>query len=279
MAAFKSPKSAHQLMVDPKKKKLGVYWDGNTLYFVDTDQGAPRRMASTPFAHEALQKALNNTLSPEGTKTIAFIQEILRRNKISNTAINLALPSREIIFRSFIVPWMQSKEIKGVVEFEATKYIPFALKELAYSYHAMNVTKDGNRRLRIIFVAIKKETLKRYTKLLEEAALHVSSAEPAPLSLIRALAKKEKIKEEEEVVAVIDKRDKLGRIIIVQQNTPLFVREFQLNITDNPAMDATVDAAELLRLTNEVRISLDYFNRQEKEVHVSKILYLTDDDG
>src|SRR5262245_13770654 len=128
-------------MADAKKKKLGVFWDGNTLYFVDTDQAIPRRMAATPFTQDSLQKALNNTLSPEGTKTIAFIQEILRRNKISNNMISLALPSREIIFRSFIVPWMQSKEIKGVVEFEATKYIPFVLKELAYSYHAMNVTK------------------------------------------------------------------------------------------------------------------------------------------
>ena len=43
-------------------------------------------------------------------------------------------------------------------------------------------------------------------------------------------------------------------------------------------MDSTVDAADLLRLTNEVRISLDYFNRQEKNISVSRLIYIGSDE-
>jgi Tfp pilus assembly protein PilN len=176
------------------------------------------------------------------------------------------------------VPWMQSKEIKSVVEFEATKYIPFSLKELAYSYHAMNITVDGSRRLRIIFIAIKKETLKKYTKLLEESALKIKQIEPSPISLVRTLVKKQLLAENE-IIAIIEKMEKSGKIIIVQENTPLFVREFQLAISSNPALDKTVDTGELLRLTNEVRISLDYFNRLERNINVSRIIYISSEDS
>jgi Tfp pilus assembly PilM family ATPase/Tfp pilus assembly protein PilN len=261
-------------MADPKGKNLGVYWGADMAYLVDSTQGIARRTISLPVNRETMARAQDNPLSPEGTKMIAAIQDIIRKHKITRTTVNLSLPSRDIIFRSFIVPWMQSKEIKSVVEFEATKYIPFTLKELAYSYHAMNITVDGNRRLRIIFIAIKKEALKRHTKLLEESALKIRQIEPSPISMIRALIKKQLINDKE-IVAVIEKMERSGKIVIIQESTPLFVREFQLAISSNPNLDKTVDTGELLRLTNEVRISLDYFNRQEKNIRVARIIYIS----
>ncbi|HLF18501.1 MAG TPA: pilus assembly protein PilM [Candidatus Omnitrophota bacterium] len=261
-------------MADVKKKQLGIFWDYQGLYFVETEQAQAKKIISIPIAAEILKKAENNPLSPDGSKVITTIQDILRKNKMTNNVVHLSLPSRDIIFRSFLIPWMQSKEIKSVVEFEATKYIPFTLKELAYSYHAMNLMEGSARRLRVVFVAIKKDTLSRYTKLLDEAALNVQLAEPAPLSLIRSLVHKERL-QTNQTTAIIDKREKIGKIVIVQGNTPLFVREFPLMISSNPALDASVEAAELLRLTNEVRISLDYFNRQEKSVKVEKIIFLS----
>jgi len=163
---------------------------------------------------------------------------------------------------------MQQHEVKNVVQFEISKYIPFSLEDLSFSFHPITITENGKRIIRIIFVAIKSDTLTNYVRVLRSASLHVNIVEPATSSLIRALSFKNLIPKNQ-TVALVEKEG-VGRITIIDNNIPQFVREFDLSTASNEQTEG-----EKKELSREVRISLDYFNRQNEHLNVKKILYLT----
>lgn len=253
------------------KKQLGIYWGLNSLYFIDTSSTKVLQSYSLPLPQTigggtSLEPGAFNQ---EALQFATLIQDALKRYKTSPSQVNLSLPINDIIFRSFVIPWMQAGELKGVVDFEASKYVPFPMEQLTYAFHAMNIVKDGNRRMKIIFMAIKKETLDGYLSLLNGAKLQPGLVEPSPLSIIRALTLKGEIPPNQ-TLAIIEKDEGVGKIIIVDQEVPQFVREFQLrsaNVAGDPQ-------ALMSRLTSEIKVSFDYFNRQDNQLKIQKLLFL-----
>lgn len=256
-----------------EKGQLGVFWGAEALFFVETAAAAPQRMFKIPFTTEAKGSIEGGPLSPAGMELISLIQNTVRQQKVSLANVQLSLPSRDIIFRSFVIPWMQPKEIHSVVEFEATKYIPFALEELSYSYHAMTITEETTRRIRLILAAIKKGVLENYTNILENASLNINVVEPAPVSLIRALMLKNMITPDQGV-AIIEKGKHTGKIIIVNKGIPQFVREFQL-LPASADQPKEGDARGLItNLNTEIRMSLNYFSRQDAHLNIKQIMLI-----
>lgn len=257
-----------------ENKQLGIFWGKNNLFIVTVASGKPSTIFSVPFPREAGGTSVEaGPFSPLGMEIVSIVQNTLRQHKMNSGAAYVSLPTRDIIFRSFIIPWMQPNEVKGVVDFEASKYVPFALDDLSYSFYPMTVTEGNLRRIRIIFVAIKKAVLESYKQILEQAALRVYIAEPATLSLIRVMAVKELLPKEE-TVALIEIGDEVGDIIVVDHHMPQFVREFQLRIP-GAAQENPDPQALMTRMLNEIRISLNYFSRQEERFKVKKLVLLS----
>jgi len=254
-------------------KQLGIFWGSKALYFVESIDQQPQKVFQVTFGEAEKGTTIEDGVMIPGTQRLAsLIQKAFHKQGISPSSVNLSLPTRDIIFRSFTIPWMQPNEVKGVVDFESSKYIPFALEELSYSYHPVTITVDNTKQIRIIFVAIKKDALENYTNLLENAGLGVDIVEPAPLSLIRALNLKNLIPPDK-TIALVEQGDDLGKIIIMDNGVPQFVREFQFKPTEpNGPLEKQ---ALMTQLIKEIRISLDYFNRQNSQVEISQTLLLT----
>ncbi len=256
------------------EKHLGVFWGHKSIYLVESSQENPQKIFSVPFFQGDQEPMGADILGVAGSSFAVLIQESLRTNKISPCTVNLSLSTKDIIFRSFVIPWMSSSEIRAVVEFEGSKYVPFALEELSYSYHASTFIDDGTKRIRIIFVAIKKDTLEEYIKVLEQASLEVDLTEPASLSLMRALTLKNLIPQDQ-TVAILEKSEVAGRITIVDQGVPQFVREVLLKSSSSDLGEENSDDLAF-NFLKEIRISLDYFNRQDKHLEVKKIILITE---
>ncbi|MBF0384664.1 MAG: pilus assembly protein PilM [Candidatus Omnitrophica bacterium] len=259
--------------------QLGLFWGEEKLNFVEVLSTSPVKAFSVKTGDHSVQssgvssggKFIPAGVSDEYNLSPIVSNSLLHQN-ITSSSINLSLPAKDIIFRSFILPWMQQSEIKNVVEFEASKYVPFSLDELYYSYHAMTVSISGAKKIRIIFVAIKKETLDKFIKVLLSANLTIDSVEPSPMSMIRALTLKNLLPQDK-IVAIIQKENNSGKIYVVEKGIPLFVREFQLRI---PAGQKDTGPKALMMLfINEIRISLDYFNRQNNQVQAKEIILIT----
>ena len=239
-----------------RKQQLGLFWGQKAFFFAETTGSKLSETFSAQFMQKVGMAAKGGTYIPEGMQLMSTIQEVIRKRNLAASQINLSLPTRDIIFRSFVVPWMQTHEIKGVVDFEVSKYIPFALDELSYSFHPISFNDGAVRKIRVIFVAIKKDALENYTTTLEQSGLRVGVIEPAPLSLIRVLTLKNALPLEE-TIAVVEKGEWVGKIIIAHQGVPQFVREFQMKALSSD-QEATDFKALKYRLFNEIRISLDY---------------------
>ena len=260
-----------------ESKQLGIFWGKSNLSVVGVTAGKPSTIFSVPLPREASVSSIEaGPFSPMGMEIVSIVQNTLRQHKMNSGAAYVSLPTKDIIFRSFVIPWMQPNEVKGVVDFEASKYVPFALDDLSYSFYPMTVTEGNLRRIRIIFVAIKKAVLESYKQILEQAALRIHIAEPATLSLIRIMAVKELLPKEE-TVALIEIGDEMGNIIVVDHHMPQFVREFQLRIP-GAAQENPDPQALMTRMMNEIRISLSYFNRQEERFKVKKLAFLSSTD-
>ncbi len=258
-------------------KQLGIFWGRNNLFIVAMASGKPGTIFSVPLPRDASVASIEaGPFSPMGMEIVSVVQNTLRHHKMSSGAAYVSLPTKDIIFRSFIIPWMQPNEVKGVVDFEASKYVPFALDDLSYSFYPMTVTEGNLRRIRIIFVAIKKAVLESYKQILEQAALRVHIAEPATLSLIRIMAAKELLPKEE-TIALIEIGEEMGSIMVVDHHMPQFVREFQLRVP-GAAQENPDPQALMTRMMSEVRISLNYFNRQEERLKVKRLAILSSSD-
>ncbi len=252
-------------------KQLGLYWGNNTLYFTEIISGKLTKSFSVPLDFHKTTPADDNKFISSSMQLVSTIEDQLKTHKITTTTTNLSLPTKDIIFRSFIIPWMSANEIRGVVTFEISKYIPFSLEELWYSFHPITITVNNVKKLRIIFVAVRKDTLENYTNILESAGLQISVIEPCSQSIIRTLIY-QKLISKESTTAIVEKGELAGKITIIDQSVPQFVREFQLKM---PARENANENTELIaRLVNEIRISIDYFTRQENLNPVSEIKIL-----
>ncbi|MCK5505056.1 MAG: pilus assembly protein PilM, partial [Thermodesulfovibrionia bacterium] len=257
------------------EKKLGVYWGSDALFFAETQETTSTNIFQIPFSEAVIETLKDGPASIGGMELGSDIQRILREQDLLDSPVNLSLPAKDIIFRSFVIPWMEEHEIKSVVEFEASKYIPFSLEKLSFSFYPISFTENNIKRLRIIFVAIKSDTLSSYIKILEGASLHINLSEPAPSSLIRALSLKLKsMIPKDQTIAFIEKED-VGRITVVNNDIPQFVREFHLSTMSAYNQEEEKLEDSIKKLTGEVRISLDYFNRKNEQLQVTQAILLS----
>jgi len=141
----------------------------------------------------------------------------------------------------------------------------------------MLINKNGSKRLRIIFTAIKKDALEKNMQSFEGASISINVIEPSPISLLRSLTLNNLIPQDQ-TIALVMLEPEIGQIVIVNNGVPQFVREFQLRInTAKP--DQNDPQALLTRLTNEIRVSLDYINRQDLNITVGHISFLAEANG
>lgn len=194
----------------------------------------------------------------------------LKEKKIQSKEVGLTISSKDVVFRSFLIPWMNASEVKGAVEFEARKYLPFKISELTYSYYSFPVEDGGTKSLKIILAAIKNDLLDSYCQLCESLSLKVVRIEPASVSLIRYLISKKFLSSQKQV-AIIQVDDLEGRIIVVDQGVPQLIRDFQRMPAQNQSELISQEALDA-RLFNEIRISLDYYSRQNVQGQVQEML-------
>lgn len=251
-------------MID--KKQLGLYWGQSSFSFVESDKGPAQSFLNIPF-NAALPGGMGPDV-PEGIRLTAVIQKAVMDLKTANKKINLSLPIRDIIFRSFIIPAMEPHEVKSVVEFEATKYIPIKLDELSFTYHPVPIIENNQKKIRIIFVAIRKAILERYTGILEHSGFQVLGIEPAPVSTVRVLQRQKHLSRQQ-TSAIIEIGKDQGRIIIVEFDVVQFIREFPL---PNEPADSMAFG---ITLFNDVRVSFNFYSRQNPPGKIEKIVILS----
>ncbi len=251
------------------KSQLGVYWGKEAFCIAESLKGQPDKVAYVRF--DTAIPGDQGQKIPDTLRLTALLQQILREKKILSKKANLTLSAKDVIYRSFVIPFMQPGEVKNVVDFEATKYIPIKLEDLVYTYHAIPFTEGDQKNLRILFVAARKTVLERYTNILQQAGLETEFIEPASVSLVRFLQKQGHIPRQH-ATGIIEIESEGGRITVTDKDVIQFVREFQSSIEGGGT------PAENTKFFNDIRVSFNFYQRQNPQGKLDRITLLAEKD-
>jgi len=256
----------------PGPRKLGIFWSENGFTLVETEGNLPLQavLVSLGDAVKQPDSPFSSDLN-EDLQTVAVLQKTLRDHKIDISRVYLSLPSKDVILRSFVVPAVKPEELGGLIEFEAKKYVPFDVKELAFVYHSTPLVENKIKKLRVIFCAARKDVLDRYERICEQANLVVAGAEPAVMGLAKVLVSRNHMRTDQRT-CILHVDGRVGRMMFFDRGVIQFMREFPLFA---PGGQGEPDAeAVKSRLLNEARNSMDYYDRRISNDKINEIIVL-----
>ena len=254
-------------------KVLGIYFGLKSITLVETEGPKvinnvfiPLQRLSVPGVEEKI---------PEEIKIAAAIKDEIRKNEIEAREVNLVLMGRDLIIRTFHIPVLPANELNAAVRFEARKYIPFKVEDMAYDFQ-VSLDKTNRKNL-ILFVGLKRENLNKYISIFNQLNIKVNSVEYGGFSLLR-LIQLAKVKGKGIFVVVnidLAEEDEVN-FIVLENNLPLFSRDIIISgETAFPDYNQTVKAdlaGNLEKMKIELRISLDFYLRKFPTKNISSMI-------
>jgi Tfp pilus assembly PilM family ATPase len=259
---------------------LGIYFGPKVISIAETKGKKFINKIEIPqsaiFATELEEKV------PAETKLIeivALFKDELRKNKIEAKDAVLCLCGRDLIIRTFEIPMLPKEELKGAINFEAKKYIPFKMEELISDFQ-VELDKQSRTNL-ILFVGIKKDIFERYISILDQLDIKITALEYSGFTVLRCLNLAGL--SERGVVGVlgVDLRgeDEVN-FTVLENGFPLFSRDMSLTTEHQEFMSPEEkEPTKLLeKLRTEVTVSIDYYERKFPTKIIKKIFLISNPD-
>ena len=193
---------------------------------------------------------------------VQALRKALRENNITSKKVFAALPGKDVLIRYFQMPVIPRLEWETAIKFEAKKYIPFKIEELMWDFHVVLPKGKKDGKMGVTFVAVKREVAQKYLSLFEQADLKPSVLEPAPFTLVRVLALGKQLAKDKPT-AVVDVDYGMADINIVKDGICYLTRDVSLPLEGEMLFES---------LLNEIRMSLDYYEKLFPAEVIGKIL-------
>lgn len=154
-------------------------------------------IASTPL------NAFQDSEIVDPSAVAEVISELLSDNGISATSALSAVAGQSTIVRPVRFPMMPEVELKAVIDFEAERYIPFAIDDVNISFQVVNeIEEDGAMKQEVLLVAAQKALVNSFRQVTTEAGLELKCVDVASFAVMRAIADTDQLKEDESVALV-----------------------------------------------------------------------------
>ncbi len=255
-------------------RRIGLYLTDNHIVLAETSSKDLQKAVSSSIdtSFDSSQTSSFHVEMSDEIHIVSTFQRLLRENKIDAGSVAVSIPIKDVFLRSFVVPMMPSSELNNVVYYQAKKYVPFDLKLLDFIYQAIPFVEDKQKKLRIVFYAVRKQTIERYDRILKQIDCKPVVYEPSLVSLAKQLIARNQLRLDQKTVVVYIQGD-YGQIIFYEKGVSFFVREFSMTVPDvhDPKAVADVLRANILR---EIRKSLEYYSRQFSQDKVKELLVL-----
>ena len=257
---------------------LGIYFGIKDISLVETS--GKKIVNNIRLPHPNLALAELEEKVPKDIKLMAMLKDAFRTYRINAEEAFFCLPGQDLVIRTFEIPFLPQNELKGAINFEAKKYIPFKLEELDYDFQVLFNKKDKTSL--VLFVGIKKEILANYVSIAKELNLKVNMVEYSAFSILRFL-KLSGLRDTGIMASLcfdLNNEDETN-FTVFEDGFSLFSRDFVL--TGEPVgFEQTVEAdsiAKREKLKNEIRVSLDYYKRKFSGKNIKNIFVISDKDS
>ncbi len=247
------------------KNQVGLYVDSETITVV-SGQVKASTVTVTGFAEIRVPTLLDS--GPESRqKILNDIRTAFTRAGVKSKSVSISVPGDGSMTRHFELPVLPKKEERGAVRFEAQKYVPFEAKSLYYDYETY--FDEERKRSRVVYFACKKQWVDSLSALLTLAGVKISQVELVSQSVARAFQRHAAKKADEISLVVVCNDQNTAELIVQKGGSVLTTRHIALSRTpDGSALDIPM-------FVSDVRISLDYFSENFKDIKVQRLFLVT----
>lgn len=123
----------------------------------------------------------------------AYLSALLKAVKPISKKVSLAIPGFSGLITLIELPLMKAEELEQAIPFEAHKYIPSPLEEVAFSWevvsdHSFEGNPSGKKTMEVLLVAALRKEVAKYEHYIAESGLAVDLLELEVFSLVRGVA-------------------------------------------------------------------------------------------
>ncbi|MFA5115169.1 MAG: pilus assembly protein PilM [Candidatus Omnitrophota bacterium] len=258
--------------------KLGIYFGSRVISLVEIR--GRQILNNVQISLPSVSSNASTIELPEEDKIVALVKDELEKRHIEAKEAAVSLSGKDLIIRNFEMAILPRDEIAGAVNFEVRKYIPFKTEELVADFQCK--TDKTAQKNRILFVAIKKETIDRYLSIVNKLGLKMVSLEYSAFSMLKLL-KLGGIPSQRGVRGIFNidlvENDEVN-FLVLDDGFPLFSRDVVLlgatAVPEASKPEVPEPNAVLEKLKREIRISMDYYDRTFPIKNIDKIFFVMD---
>ena len=185
--------------------------------------------------------------------------------------VSIALPGFSGLITLIEMPLMKSEELEKAIQFEAHKYIPSPLEEVAFSWevvsgNAVESGGDDRKTMEVLLVAALRKEVAKYERYVAKTNLPVDLLELEIFSLVRAVAK-----EKPGTLLIADIGSRATNLVLVQNgdirlNRSLNAGGHEVTATLAESYNVSWERAEELK-----RGTKDFLNHAESSLSFSSL--------
>ena len=112
------------------------------------------------------------------------VREMMSELHIKHGAVNYALPAQSVFARFVKLPGLEKEKLEKIIAFEAQQNVPFPIDDVVWDYQLVGGGLE--EQVQVVLVAIKIDLLEDINAGVEEAGLHTSTIDVAPMVLYNA---------------------------------------------------------------------------------------------
>ena len=248
--------------------EFGIYFGPEVINI--TEVKGEKASINISIPQSRISSSAREQKVPDESKIVTALKAEFIKYAVSPSNVSVALAGEDLIIRTFDMPvFISRRELEyRAITYEAKKYIPFKIDDLAFNFRLYHDWKD--KKNLILFVGIKKEILNKYISIFKQLQIQVRLIEYAGFSMLRLL-RSGGIKDTGTLGLLnVDSEDEIN-FLVSQNGFPLFSRD----ITLAPGLETKAKSDFLDKLISEIRISLDFFRRKFPSKPLDRIVFLS----
>ncbi len=180
----------------------------------------------------------------------------------ANYQVNVGLSGSSVVIRYISLPKMTKDELKGAIQFEAEKHIPFPIAEVTLDTYILDENYTGNQML-VLLAAVKNDLIGQCIQFMRTAAVEVTIIDISTVALINAFlhyqAKNMRLETQPKPVELLYIGLKFSDLNIIDGNIPRLSRDISLG---SKSFESSEKETSLSNLADEIRRSFDFYESQ-----------------
>ena len=180
--------SALQRLLNPRPNAIGVEIGTSAIKVVVLKAGSPpilQHAVTTPTPIGSMRDGL--VVEPQAVAT--ELKNLLAQHRITTRQAVTAVPNQSAVTRNIMVPRMERKDLQEAIKWEAERYIPYPIDEVALDFDLLddpaNIPEDGQ--MEVVIAAAPSEAVARVIEVLQLAGLEPVVIDLKSFAVLRAL--------------------------------------------------------------------------------------------